>query len=322
MLSYCQHHAGLRRRFRGRWTLENRNRRRGLVGPLLLVAAGIFFLLSNLGLIGWDAWQILFRFWPVLLIALGLEILIGRRSLLGSVVVVIIVLALIAGGLAFFPSSEGSGLSTTTQNISQPLQGAKGANVDIAYGAGQVSLGPLTDSDLLVSGTVSTSGGQETTSSFQMAGETANYRIAARLANPGPAVPPWVRGSDSWSLRLNSSVPLSLRLNGGVGTADIDLSQLKVTSLDANLGVGKTTITTPASGHVQGRINAGIGEVLVVVPSGMGVRLQADSGLGGLNVPPSYIKQGNLYVSPDYATAQNKLDLTVKGGIGKLTIQQ
>ena len=302
--------------------MENRTRSRGLVGPLLLVTVGVLLLLSNLGMLGLNAWELIFRFWPILLIAIGLEILFGRRSLIGSLIVVLIVLAIIAGAIAFAPGYQLTSGQMVSQEINQPLEGAKSANVDISYGAGRFNLGPLTDSNLLISGTVSTTGGQDATSSFQMTGDSANYRLAAKLANPGPVVPPWVRGKDEWDLKLNNSVPLSLRINGGVGTADVDLSQLKVTNIDANLGVGKTTITMPSTGHAQGRISAGVGEVEVVIPSGVGVRVQADSGLGGLNVPSSYQKQDKVYVSPDYATAQNRLDLTVKGGVGKVSVQQ
>jgi hypothetical protein len=49
--------------------------RRGFGFGILLIALGVFFLLSNLGLLDWLKWELV---WPVLLIAAGVY-LIARR---------------------------------------------------------------------------------------------------------------------------------------------------------------------------------------------------------------------------------------------------
>ncbi|MFN8595566.1 MAG: DUF5668 domain-containing protein [Anaerolineae bacterium] len=45
--------------------------------PIVLIGAGVIFLPNNLGVIQGNPWSVIWRLWPVLLIALGLEILIG-----------------------------------------------------------------------------------------------------------------------------------------------------------------------------------------------------------------------------------------------------
>ncbi len=60
---------------------EKKTHRVGLVWPVILISAGMMFLLNNLGLLSWNVWGTLWRLWPVLLIAAGLDILIGRRSI-------------------------------------------------------------------------------------------------------------------------------------------------------------------------------------------------------------------------------------------------
>ncbi len=50
--------------------------RRGFVGPLILVTIGFILLFNNLGIIPWDIWKTLWRFWPVILILIGIEILV------------------------------------------------------------------------------------------------------------------------------------------------------------------------------------------------------------------------------------------------------
>ncbi len=60
--------------------------RRGpdLFWPIILIGAGVIFLLANLGIIPSNPWPLIWNLWPVILIVIGLDILLGRRSLLGG----------------------------------------------------------------------------------------------------------------------------------------------------------------------------------------------------------------------------------------------
>jgi len=42
---------------------------------------------------------VIWRLWPVLLIAIGLDILFGRRSAIGSLIALVLVIAVIAGAV-------------------------------------------------------------------------------------------------------------------------------------------------------------------------------------------------------------------------------
>ncbi len=44
--------------------------------PLVLICAGAVLLLNTLGILPWRSWAEIGRFWPVLVIAAGLSILI------------------------------------------------------------------------------------------------------------------------------------------------------------------------------------------------------------------------------------------------------
>ena len=50
-----------------------------IVGPLILIAIGILFLLKNLGLADLDLGRILSVWWPAILIVIGLSLLIKRN---------------------------------------------------------------------------------------------------------------------------------------------------------------------------------------------------------------------------------------------------
>ncbi len=103
-------------------------RRGGFAWPLILIALGVIFLLSNMGMLNWNVWDVIWRLWPVLLIAIGLDILFGRRSALGSLIALVLVIAVIAGAVWFAvtatPLVTGQvfiGRALTTERVVQEL---------------------------------------------------------------------------------------------------------------------------------------------------------------------------------------------------------
>ncbi|MCB0184562.1 MAG: hypothetical protein KDE31_09860, partial [Caldilineaceae bacterium] len=101
-----------------------------------------------------------------------------------------------------------------------------------------------------------------------------------------------------------------------------DLQQLNLTGLQVDAGVGKVEITLPLAGNFEGEINGGVGGITIKVPDTMAVRIEASTGIGSINVDNSLIKDGNVYQSPAYETAANRVNLTVSGGIGAIAVEQ
>ena len=71
-----------RRRTEVRPVQQPRRRRgyRSLFWPVVLIAAGVLWLLSNLGIMTAENWSVLVQLWPILLIAAGLDMIVGRFS--------------------------------------------------------------------------------------------------------------------------------------------------------------------------------------------------------------------------------------------------
>lgn len=72
----------------------------GILGGLFLVFLGIVFLLNNLGLVPSSVWDEVWKFWPVLLILLGLRLL-GGRNAASRIIITLITLFAFAGVLAY-----------------------------------------------------------------------------------------------------------------------------------------------------------------------------------------------------------------------------
>jgi hypothetical protein len=296
-------------------------RRGGFVWPIILIALGLIFLFNNLGLLSWSVWDTLWRFWPVLLIAAGLDVLFGRRSIIGSLIAFVLI-ALLIGGAVWFAVTQApafAGETLTSDRVAQELAGATSADVRISFGAGSLRIGALKDSGNLIEGTVLTGPGETVKHDYERDGDVARYE----LRNEGVAIAPcgFRRCDQTWSLDLSSSVPMSLRVSTGVGESVLDFSDLKVTDLDVNSGIGQTRLTLPAQGRVSAKVSGGVGQLIVTIPDGMAAQIHASAGLGGVSASGRFQRDGRDYVTGNIATADNRVDLTISGGVGEIVIR-
>ena len=91
-------------------TLDRPLRPRRILGPLVLIGIGVLFLLGNLGLPAWRFWETLLYLWPVLLIAAGLELLVGRRAPWAGWLIALIAVGVLLGGMLLNPRTVGGSL--------------------------------------------------------------------------------------------------------------------------------------------------------------------------------------------------------------------
>jgi hypothetical protein len=65
--------------------LDNILTRQGVAAPTIFIAVGTVILLDNLNIVQWNVWQVILSLWPVLIVAIGLDLLVARRSIWGAV---------------------------------------------------------------------------------------------------------------------------------------------------------------------------------------------------------------------------------------------
>ncbi len=297
--------------------MEEPKRRGSLVGPVILIGLGIVFLLNNLGVLSWSVWDVILGLWPVLLIAAGLDLLLGRRSVWGSLLALAILAAAVAGALWLF--NTGVVPAVPAEEISQALNGATRAEVVLAPAVGRVHVESLTESGNLLEGVVRPTRGEQVSHDFTVADETA--KLALRSAGVfAPALGGW-DSHRGWDIELTPDVPLDLEVSFGMGECEVDLTDLTVTDLQVSIGIGQVTVVLPEAGSFQARIEGAIGKTVVVIPREMAARIQTDTALGSADLPEGYRQQGDAYVSPDYESADHRVDLEVSQAIGQVSIQ-
>jgi hypothetical protein len=295
-------------------------RPRSIVGPIILILLGLAFLAHNLNIFNFNVWEMMWRLWPVWLIAAGLDMVLGRRTSWGSWVVLGLVIAIVGGaGWWFSTNTFTYGGPAERVTISEDLHGATHANVEIKSGVGELRITGSSSDVKLVEGVINRLEGEQ----LSQDANGSNGEVSYRLKSEGVNVFPGIHIGDQdglWDLRINKNVPMDLHLGTGVGKAEIDLSGLKLTSLDMNTGVGEARVTLPASGKFTAVVHSGIGKSTIEIPRGMAARIRVHQGIGAVNVHGDYNRDGSYYVSPDYDTNPNRVDLEVNGGIGEVQI--
>jgi hypothetical protein len=254
-----------------------------LVWPVAWIVVGFILLMSTTGRLGVEPGDLIARWWPLIPIGIGVWFLVA----------------------SIWP-----GRATPVESLSIPLDGVPEASVRIRFGAGQMSLGRAA-AGMLVSGTCS--GG-------------------VHLIRRGPGVvelepdlnggwPGWDRPY-AWQVDVTGEVPLDLWVESGAARAVLDLGDLQLRRLDLRSGASETTLRLPrAAGMTVVKAETGAASLTVEVPAGVAARIRSRMALGTTQVNEArFPRTADGFASPDYATAGNRVELDLQGGVGAIKV--
>jgi predicted membrane protein len=318
---------------------------------LLLIGIGAIWLLGQLNVLSGASFAILGRIWPVILIAIGINILVARNdsrlSLLIGIATIVMILALMVLGPAL------GWVDTPVvqhQVLNEPLAGAQRADIRLDLSVGDATVRSTDDSTDLFRADVNYVGDLR----FDVSGDETRV---VRLRNESQSSDAfnfqflnWGNAPErlNWDIELTPSIPLSLDVNGGVGDSRLDLNGLNLTSLNINTGVGEVSVVLPQGEYpasIRGgvgstdirfsegavvtlTVHAGVGSTSITLPANTPVRLDASSGLGGVSVPADLVRisgeqNAGVWQTDSFSTADPSERITIQysGGVGSLTIR-
>lgn len=296
-----------------------------LAGPVLLILAGVLFLLNTTGYVDWSIWAALWWLWPLLLIAIGVDLLLGRRNRILSLLIVLVLLAAGVGVAAVSGNLQPAGNVTGT-SVSVPLNGATSARVSIDLGIGELRVDSSlnsADSNLLASGNLDYYQNWKAPSVQQsIDGGVASLNLQQGRVVPTFSIPLLDPNRDlAWQLHLSRRVPIDLNVKTGTGRADLDLSQAKLQNLKVENGTSTVSVIFPTiSGTATVDIDNGTGSIDLAIPSSVEARIRASAGIGSVNVDSRFSKDGNTYTTSGYQSGKNRLDITLNTGIGSINV--
>ena len=299
---------------------SQRPRRGSIIGPLILITIGGLFLLANFGYITSSFWLMLVQFWPLILILAGLEILFGRTR--GGQLIVLLVGLLAVGGILWLllnPGAFAIGTSMNTDTIGETRDGVSAANLELKPGVGELVIKPLdANSTNWIEGNIAHPSSMRLEKEYAVTDGNARLKLDTEgtVFFFGNAV-------ERWNVNLSPQTPITLKVDSGVGGAKVDLNALRVTRVDLDTGIGGMEVVLPSNaGLVTAKLDGGIGGLTVLIPQGVAARIRSHSGIGGATINQARFPRvgEDVYESPDYATATNKIDLDVNAGIGGITV--
>ena len=296
--------------------------RRGVpVGALVLIALGTLFLLQTLNVVPWDVWGSIWRFWPVFLIAIGVNLLFGRRSpLIAGLLIVgllggaITLAALNVGGSGFGFSFGGE----HTERFSDSLSEATRLDLNADFGAGTLTIDALpAGAPLLWEGELVLPGSIEVTPDLSRTGDRATLRFDVSVDGF-----PFIRGDHRWDILVSRDVALALDIDGGAANVDLDLEQLHITELSVDVGAADVDIALPSvEGTMRVDINAGAANITIDIPSDAAARIRSDGALSNLDIDGRFQHSGSYRVSDDWDTATNRIDIEIDTGVSNVRVK-
>ena len=294
----------------------------GFAGALILV--GVAALLWNFNVLPDRFLHAAWSLWPVALVAVGMGLVLTRvRVWLGSLAFLVILTA--GFGTAWGLAAAGQGPVIHREAIAVNTGNATAARLELQVGAGTLTLDAEAPPDLLLAGELEsrTAGDTYSISEAQRPGGRSVIRLN-NAAGREYSIFPGQAPSEEWTLHLTPHIPTEIRVDAGAAEIDLDLRNLDLQRLEIKAGAADIDVVMPAAaGKTEASIEVGAASLRITVPEGVAARIEVDAGLSSIQIDEGRFAQlkGDVYTSPDFARAANRLDITIEAGASHVEIR-
>jgi hypothetical protein len=241
------------------------------------------------------------------LLVVGVVLLLGNAGLIDldpGVVWAVLLIAMGVAVMAWALVGRRRPAGTGERSVTIPLDGAARMDLSMRIGAGRylvrggsAALVEVAADDETVGATVDRSG------------DTARVRLVT-------AVDSWSVGrftGTEWRVQLASGVPCAIDVRAGAGDVDLDLSTVPATSVSCSAGAATLRVVLPRPrGEVPVRIEGGAAQITIEIPAGVEARV-ASTG---------FLVASGPRETAGYASARERVTVTVTGGVAQLSVVQ
>lgn len=305
-------------------------RYRSLFWPMILIGVGTAWLLYNAGIFTTEHLSVIFKLWPLLLVAIGLDLLFGRQSPSRGATIGLAFVGFILALMYIGPSINlGSNVEYHHYALDVPSDGAEHLTLNLETGADTVNITSLEDSNNIFESDIWYLG-ELSVDQYTRDGEAMVSFEQTGISLPFGIAPDNQEGK-GWNISINQNIPTAIDFNGGVGQTTMDLSQLYVTDVKLNMGVGSLDITLPSPQESYTLdINGGVGQTTVDVPDDIALQVIVSTGIGDIELPPNLIQiSGDDHIVGEEGTwqtqgfdqAEHTVTITFDGGIGSFKLK-
>ena len=290
--------------------LDDLFRREGIAWPILMITVGCALLYNYFGPRTWISWAQIIQLWPVLLIAVGIDVMFrgqsGWRSLIGVILTIVLIGA--AGFLAFQGVQIQADFTTIDEVASSTT---KSAEIDLSLAVGELILSDSSRGGKLISGQITPG---SVIDEFDEKGGQTSYQLESTR-------PAFFPHTARWDLGVTSEIPLDIHVDSSIGEILLDLDELEMVGITANQGVGRIYVSFPTEIAEEVLIKQGVGIIEIELPDDVRIAVDAQNGLSRVKFPGDFELDDGYYSTPGTSKMNADLVIIVEQGVGLVTFR-
>ena len=303
-------------------------RKRGFGFAAVLVLLGVFGFLWNLQVLPYGFWGEFWRLWPLLLVAVGLNLILSRRrAWIGSVAALAVVASALGAAWALAAASTPTlDASVSRESILVQHDGAQSARLNLNVEGGDLLLTGGAPPGLLLVGESQGSLAEEADPQVQARTSDSRRTVDVRLNADWDFEFPSRQKSSSarWVLRHAGGLPTDIHVEAGTSAFELDLRELNVQSLSVGAGAADIKVVLPANaGRTTAKFTFGVADLDITIPPDVAARIAFHGGASNVDIDTSRFPQqpDGAYVSPGFESAANQVTITLEAGLSDITIR-
>lgn len=294
------------------------------------VVTGSVLLLNSLGVVPWSVWLNMLALWPLLLVALGIELL-GKGLKLDWVRAlsnVLLILGLLYGVFVLGPEWRG-GTFTFAPISGEAVSYSATAPHDPSArtGSAAIHVGALRLTVRAGDSLASIKGNAPKTGSPDLSHSVVSGKAEVEVSDVtnGTVILPYP--DRTLSVELDRAVAWDeLVLDVGAADADVDLRDLEVSSVYANVGASNLRMRIgDEADKVRVDVSGGATAVTIRIPDDASVSLVSQSGLSSVSVPDDFEHVSGLPVLGEGRWSKKgsggpEIEIELKSGVSSIEI--
>jgi hypothetical protein len=322
--------------------MENKKLNGNIIPGVILIAIGILFFLKEFHYVEFN-WTELLRLWPLALVIIGVNMLLGGRS---NANIVLLIGVFVAVPLLFLRSCADKVKDKTNYNFNwsdKDPDDTSSSEADTANGF-KMNLSSSTQEDMekgLTNGELKLDAGLL---GIELLGQSAPaylYETSETNTLQSLKVKKTIKDSKVYleidsgqkdssqkkkngevTIKLNNSIPWDMDIDLGLAGAKLDLKDFDIQNIKLDVGMAGTEIIMGDKAKITNMsIDAGMAGIELKVPEKVGIRVKSDSFLSGTDFE-GFTKDGDYYYSQNYKTSTSKLEIKLSSAFSGFEIKR
>jgi len=253
-------------------------------------------------------------FWGTALILFGVLLVLQERGIIANIFTYFWPLTLIIVGSWMIMSVYWRSDRSSDETFSIPLGEARSVKYNFAHGAAQIEINGNAPTGQALVGISAVGMNQRS----HLNGDRLEVKVEA-----GPSFVPFIGPSQGvWRYQLTREVPVTLSMEAGASSLDIDLRDVLATHVQLETGASSANVIVPARGVSLLDVEAGAASVSIHVPESTAARIRVKEGVSAVSVDTNRFPRLDsvMYQSPNFDTAVDRAEINIEAGLGSVSV--